>query len=411
MANYEKIGFRPADILIPQNVDMTAWSVVACDQYTSQPEYWEDVKNVVADKPSTLNMIFPEIYLEEDNTGRINTINGAMAEYLKKGIFKEYKNALVYVERTIGGGRIRPGIVGAIDLEAYDFTPESKALVRATEGTVIERIPPRVKIRENAPLEMPHIMILIDDEKREIIEKTDKSKLPCIYDFDLMKDSGHIRGYLIEDGEAIFSSLEKMVDHQGEDPLLFAMGDGNHSLATAKTCWQQLKKTLSPQEIAIHPARYALVEIVNIHDESMEFEPIHRVVFGVEPKDIINEFIKAEPSAVVGEGAGQKIVVYYGDKKETISISNPSHTLEVGTLQNFLDEYIKKTGAKIDYVHGEDVVCELSKKENTVGFILPAMNKSDLFVAIKKDGVLPRKTFSIGEAFEKRFYLECRKIK
>lgn len=410
MTDYKKIGFKPADILLPKNTDMTAWSVVACDQYTSQPEYWEKVKNIVGDKPSTLNIIFPEIYLSEDNSARIDSINRYMKEYLENGLFEEYKNSFVYVERTIGEGKVRRGLIGAIDLEAYDFTADAKTLVRATEGTVRERIPPRVQIRIGASIESPHIMVLIDDEKKNIIEEIDKKKLPKLYDFDLMMGGGHIEGYLVTDTDEICNKLEKMVDAQGENPLLFAMGDGNHSLATAKTCWEQIKSGLSESERENHPARYALAEIVNIHDSSMEFEPIHRVVFHVNPSELLSEFMKAEPSAEIDGGEGQRITAVYGDKEVEITVKKPSNTLEVGTLQKFLDDYVKKTDAKIDYIHGSDVVKSLAKESDRIGFILPSMKKSDLFPAIKNDGVLPRKTFSIGEAFEKRFYLECRKI-
>ncbi|MBE7060623.1 MAG: DUF1015 domain-containing protein [Ruminococcaceae bacterium] len=410
MADYKKIGFKPADILLPKNTDMTAWSVVACDQYTSQPEYWAKVKNIVGDKPSTLNIIFPEIYLSEDNSARIDSINRYMKEYLENGLFEEYKNSFVYVERTIGEGKVRRGLIGAIDLEAYDFTADAKTLVRATEGTVRERIPPRVQIRIGASIESPHIMVLIDDEKKNIIEKIDKKKLPKLYDFDLMMGGGHIEGYLVTDTDEICNKLEKMVDAQGANPLLFAMGDGNHSLATAKTCWEQIKSGLSESERENHPARYALAEIVNIHDSSMEFEPIHRVVFNVNPSELLSEFMKAEPSAEMEGGEGQRITAVYGDKEVEITVKKPSNTLEVGTLQKFLDDYVRKTDAKIDYIHGSDVVKSLAKESDRIGFILPSMKKSDLFPAIKNDGVLPRKTFSIGEAFEKRFYLECRKI-
>ena len=410
MADYKKIGFKPADILLPKNIDMTAWSVVACDQYTSQPEYWAKVKNIVGDKPSTLNIIFPEIYLSEDNSARIDSINRYMKEYLENGLFEEYKNSFVYVERTIGEGKVRRGLIGAIDLEAYDFTADAKTLVRATEGTVRERIPPRVQIRIGASIESPHIMVLIDDEKKNIIEKIDKKKLPKLYDFDLMMGGGHIEGYLVTDTDEICNKLEKIVDEQGENPLLFAMGDGNHSLATAKACWEQIKSGLSESERKNHPARYALAEIVNIHDSSMEFEPIHRVVFNVNPSELLSEFMKAEPSAEIDGGEGQRITAVYGDKEVEITVKKPSNTLEVGTLQKFLDDYVRKTDAKIDYIHGSDVVKSLAKESDRIGFILPSMKKSDLFPAIKNDGVLPRKTFSIGEAFEKRFYLECRKI-
>lgn len=411
MANYKKIGFKPADVLIPQNIDMTLWSVVACDQYTSQPEYWQKVEALVGDKPSAFNVIFPEIYLEGDNSKRIEKINKTMEAYIENGIFKEYKNSMIYVERTIGGGRVRHGIVGAVDLEAYDYSADSKSLIRATEGTVVERIPPRVCIRKDAAMELPHIMILIDDKDEQIIEAVDKSKLEKLYDFDLMLDSGHIEGYLLKDTESVCSGFEKLMDVQGENPLLFAMGDGNHSLATAKTCWENIKKDLTPQEKENHPARFALAEIVNIHDSSMVFEPIHRVLFDVDADKLIDEFLMAEPSATFEKAEGQQIDVVLNGETKKMYIPNPSHTLAVGTLQKFLDKYISQNGGKIDYIHGDNVTVSLTKAPKTIGFILPAMDKSELFTAIKKDGALPRKTFSIGEAFEKRFYLEGRKIK
>ena len=401
-------SFKKADILIPQNIDFEKWSVVACDQYTSQPEYWQSVYDIVGDSYSTLNIIFPEVYLSEGD-GRIEKINSKMNEYINSGIFKEYKNSLIYVERTISNGKIRHGIVGAIDLEDYDFSKGSTSNVRATEGTVLERIPPRVKIRENAPLELPHIMILIDDEKKEIVEGiTTKEK---IYDFHLMKDSGHICGYLVDDASAdrLLSKLEKT----SSDSMTFAVGDGNHSLATAKTCWENIKKTLTPEQIKVHPARYALCEIVNLHDDALEFEPIHRVVFNTNPAHLISELENYYQTSETDDVTKECQFFEYITKTERkkIYIKNPPCNLAVGTLQKFLDDYIQKFGGTVDYIHGEDVTSRLALQDGNIGFILPPMPKNELFKTVIADGALPRKTFSMGEAEDKRFYLECKKIK
>lgn len=414
--------FVPADILIPDGIDMQKWSVVACDQYTSEPEYWENVDKYVGDAPSALRISLPEIYLECDDTEeRILKINKTMAEYSQ--LFKEYKSSMIYVERTFKTGRVRRGIVGAVDLEEYDFSKGSVSLIRATEGTVLERIPPRVAVRENAPLEMPHIMILADDPEKTIIEPiaAKKDTFKCIYDFELMEGGGHIKGYLIPQGEIekLTEAYEKLADADlfnkkygisCKAPLLFAMGDGNHSLATAKTCYENLKKTASKEEALKSPARFALCELVNLHDASLEFEAIHRVVFGVDAKKLISEFKKYCKENAAGNDA-QTFKVFYGGDEFDLKIENPPYSLAAGTLQRFLDEYIAETGGKIDYIHGDDTVKRLGNADGNIGILLPAMPKSALFKSVAQDGVLPRKTFSMGEACEKRFYLECRKIK
>lgn len=405
-----KIPFKTADILLPENADMTKWSVVACDQYTSEPKYWEDVKNVVDSSPSTFNMIFPEIYLEDgDAEERIESINTTMEKYINDGVFKTLKDSLVYVERTVLNGKIRRGIVGSVDLEHYDYNKGSTSLIRATEGTVIERIPPRVKVRINASVELPHIMLLIDDEKDIVFKSINKETATPVYDFDLMCQSGHIKGYQI-DGTPVINALSQLYEQmEGDNKLLFAVGDGNHSLATAKECWEQIKKCLTEEQKETHPARFPLVEIVNIHDSSLEFEPIHRIVFNCNSEHLLGslkQYYKCN-----NDGVGQKITYVINGEKEDIYVSNPSSQLTVGTLQNFLDYYLKNNNCKIDYIHGEDVVLELTKQSNTIGFLLPPMEKSELFPTVIKDGSLPRKTFSMGEAWEKRFYLECKLIK
>ena len=300
------LPFKRANILLPKDVDMTKWSVVACDQYTSEPEYWKEVENIVEDNPSTLNLILPELYLEEDNVEeRIKKINETMKEYLEKDVFEEYPNTMIYLERKQSNGKIREGLIGMVDLEDYSYEKGSQTLIRATEKTVIERIPPRLKVRENAILELPHIMILIDDEKKKIIEslKNKVEEKDIVYDFDLMENGGHIKGYKLSDKtideveEGLISLMdkdyfEKKYNVKDKGILLFAMGDGNHSLATAKANYENLKKTMTEEEYLNNPARYALVEIVNLHSEALEFEPIHRVIFNTDVNKLVEELYK-----------------------------------------------------------------------------------------------------------------------
>ena len=394
--------FLPANILLPKG-DFEKWAVVACDQYTSEPEYWKEVEKTVGNEPSALNLILPEVYLSADNSKRIEKINRTMTDYLETGVFREKENTFVYLQREVTGGKIRKGVVGLIDLENYSYEKGSKALIRATEATVLERIPPRVLIRKDAKLEMPHVMLLIDDPKCTVIEPLEEkiNGFEKLYDFDLMQQSGHIKGYSVDDetAEQIQTALSALVEN-AEDKLLFAVGDGNHSLATAKECYN-LNKT--------EESRYALVEIVNIHDTSLEFEPIYRVVFGVEPEKFIENFVTDLDGEYFGADA-QKFTCVYGESKREVSLK-PTGKLAVATLQTYLDEYLKQNkNVSIDYIHGEDVVYSLCKAENTIGFIFDGMQKSELFDAIKQDGSLPRKTFSMGHAADKRFYIEARKI-
>ena len=418
------IPLKKADILLPKNADMTKWAVVACDQYTSEPKYWEEVEKIVGDEPSTLKITLPEIYLEKENVSeRITKINQEMKKLLNDGFFKVLEDSLIYLERTGADGKVRKGLIGKVDLEDYSYEKGSQTLIRATEGTVLERIPPRVKVRENAELELPHVMLLIDDEKKEIIEDlTNKvEEKDVVYDFDLMQNGGHVKGYKVPDEliDGIFTKMEKLADKdnfekkydvQGKGVLLFSVGDGNHSLATAKACYENLKKTMSKEEYENHPARYALVEIVNLHSDALEFEPIHRVVFGVKPEKMIEELEKYYNISRVA-GSGQKIVYVYKGKEETIYITNPTSNLPVGSLQKFIDEYIKNHGGKVDYIHGDDVTRALGSEEGNIGFLLERMEKTDLFKTVILDGALPRKTFSMGHSYDKRYYLEARKIR
>ena len=417
------IPFKKANILIPKNIDMYKWSVVACDQYTSEPFYWEEVTNIVGDSPSTLNLTLPEIYLEDDNVDeRIVNINKAMEEMVNNDIFTEYKDSMIYVERTQYDGKVREGLIGMVDLEDYSYEVGSQTLIRATEKTVIERIPPRMRVRENALLELPHIMILIDDDKKDIIEslKNEVTENDVVYDFDLMQNGGHIKGYKLNDTsmDSVIEKLSAMADKDhfeakydvhDKGVLLFAMGDGNHSLATAKACYEKLKQTMSEEEYLQHPARYALVELVNLHSEALEFEAIHRVVFGTDVNDLLDNLYKYYN--INEEGNGQKVEIFTSDINKTIYIENPKSNIAVGSIQIFLDEYLKDHKGKIDYIHGMDVTKELASEENNIGFAFEAMGKEELFKTVILDGALPRKTFSMGHSYDKRFYLEARKIK
>ncbi len=414
------IPFKNTNILVPKkDIDLTKWTVIACDQYTSDKEYWLNIEKFIGKSPSTYKLTLPEIYLEDSLESRIDNINKTMYEYLKKDYFIEYRDSIFYIERTLSNNKIRQGLVGVIDLEEYDFKEGSTSLIRATEKTIIERIPPRVKIRENALLELPHIMLLLDDPNKEIIEDIKKDKSEKIYDFDLMNKSGHLTGYKLTttEIEKINTQLEKLLDRdsfnqkyntEDKDVLLFAVGDGNHSLATAKTIYENLKETLSQEEYLSHPARYALVEIVNLHSNSLEFEPIHRVVFNVDEENLLKELNKYYDINTTSRNQEFKLIT--SSSETTYYITNPKSNLSVGSIQIFLDEYLKDKNSKIDYIHEEENVKKLINKNN-VGFIFYTISKNELFKTVILDGSLPRKTFSMGISPDKRFYLESRKIK
>ena len=418
-------GFGPADILLPQNCDLTKWSVVACDQYTSQNDYWERVAQTVGDAPSTLKLILPESQLEDGHfEEHVADINRTMDAYLDQGLFRTLPNALIYVERWLDNKKLRRGLVGVVDLECYDYNAGSSSLIRATEGTVITRLPPRVAVRRNASLELPHIMVLVDDPDKQLIEHLtyETDRMEEVYDFDLMERGGHITGYLVpEDLQAdvceILNTLARphdfarKYDVKGKPVLLFAIGDGNHSLAAAKAAYEEKKQHTPQEQWADLPSRYALVELVNLHDESLEFEPIHRVCFDVDADELMKDFLATYPGAHYGEGEGHTITYVFDTEVGKITIPKPTAQLPVGTLQDFLDQWMQTHSGRIDYVHGDDVTWELGRKPGNIGFLLPAMGKDELFKTVIFDGALPRKTFSMGEAHDKRFYLEARKIK
>ena len=406
----KNLPIKPSDILVPKN-NFEKWSVIACDQFTSNREYWDDVKNTVGDYPSTYKITLPEIYLEDGKVEeRIENINSEMKKYVESGVFEEYKNCFVYIERKQADGRIRQGLVVSLDLEDYDYNVGSKSLIRATEKTVLERIPPRVKIRKNAILETPHVMVLIDDKNKKAIEPLaqKKSEMKKIYDFELMKNGGHIAGYILPENEA-GSVLDEIYALKSDEdhPLLFAVGDGNHSLATAKACYEAQKEQFG-EKAKESPARYALVELVNIHSDAIDFEPIYRVLFNVNAENVISkakEYFKTEK-------ANSEFDYYYKGKSGKLPVFIPADKIETGVIQEFIDSYIKDyPETKVDYIHGISEVKELSEKENSVGFIFGGIGKDSLFADVQATGSLPKKTFSMGEGHDKRYYLECRKIK
>lgn len=409
----EQYGLTVPEILLPEEKDLPRWAVIACDQFTSQPEYWERVKETVGGAPSTLNIIYPEAWLGQGE-GRIGEINRAMRTYEREVLTRAVKG-MILVERTTASGS-RLGLVAAVDLERYDFSAGSRSLIRATEGTILERIPPRVRIRQDASLELPHILLLADDPRRTLIEPlyARRDALPKLYDFELMLGGGHLRGWLVERPEVIEPALSALSAASGG--LLFAVGDGNHSLATARQCWLNLKNTLPEAERAAHPARWALVEINNLHDPALVFEPIHRVVFHADDGTLAGDFdrwLRARGMALADcDEAAAMFRFTRGGESRPCRIECCGHPLPLALLQRFLDEWLPAHPvSSVDYVHGEDAVRALTREGDNTGILLPAMDKGTLFEAVRVGGALPRKTFSMGEAVEKRYYLECRRIR
>ncbi len=412
-----------ADVLLPdfKEVDPSCWAVIACDQFTSEEKYWKEVSELVLDKPSTLNLILPEVYLS-DSEKRIPDINDNMKKY-ERELLSLYPESMIYIQRTQSDGSVRRGVLLCVDLECYDYRKGADALIRATEATVVERIPPRVAIRRNATLELPHVMLLIDDPNRTVIEPLEKSECgKTIYDFDLMQGGGHIKGILLNNSAKkklssaldLLATPDEMQEKYGDStlaPLLFAVGDGNHSLASAKAAYEEIKANIGIEAAASHPARYALVEAVNIHDSALKFEPIYRIMTGVDVSDVLSSLEKYI-SSLEGKAGTQTIKCIWNNGEKELTVQNSEQQLAVGTLQIFIDKYISEhKGVEVDYIHGEESVISLANKENSIGFIFKGMEKSELFKTVIFDGALPRKTFSMGHAEDKRYYLEARKIK
>ena len=442
MKNFSEFGIDVPEILLPAEKDLSSWSVIACDQYTQDLDYWKKVSECVGNRPSTLNMILPEVYLSApDRTERIAKIRKVMKDYLDGKVFAPAEREFIYVERSTGYGRVRKGLVVSIDLESYEWKPMSRALIRATEATIVERIPPRKEIRIGAPVESPHIMLLVNDPERSLIEAVgeDAKKSSPVYDGDLMLGSGHISGWSVKSEaalEKVYSALEKLkAAGTGDDgsTFMFAVGDGNHSLATAKAVWDEWKKELVAQgkseaEIAASPVRHALVELVNIYDEGLTFEPIHRVLFGADSGRTVS-FIREKLGGEVSECASEAelderikkstasfgFVFTDGGKKRFVCLDTPVKELAVSRLQPAIDDFIaseagQERKVEIDYIHGSEEVFRLGGKDGALTILLPPIAKDSFFATISGRGPLPRKSFSMGEASEKRFYLECRKL-
>lgn len=382
-----EVGIKVPEILLPaRDVDLHRFSVIACDQFTAQPEYWHSVEDIVGDAPSALRITLPEAYLSDNNDSRIAMINSTMREYVEKGVLKNIGSAMIYLRRRTTTG-IRRGLIAALDLEQYDYSKGSKSMIRATEDTIIERLPPRIKIRQGAPLETPHIMVLIDDKRDMLMSYLDSCRedLECLYDFTLMKGGGHSTGYKIDNVPMVsrIAEILKLLKMNSRDGLLFAMGDGNHSLATAKACWEEIKAGLSEQERQNHPARWALAEIVNLHDPALKFEPIHRLLYNVDPEAVQREL--------------------------GFDAANPPDAQE---LQPKLDEWLKNhPEAKLEYIHGEKECRELGSAPDRLAIVFPPFDRDSLFDVVCKNGAFVRKSFSMGTAVDKRYYLECRAIK
>ena len=426
----EKMGLRASDLMIPKKgADLSKWAVVACDQFTSEKDYWQDVDRIVGKDPSTLRLIFPECYLDDgDGDKRIADINRTMDSYVKDEIFDTYRDCFFLVKRTCGNSS-RWGLMASLDLDRYSWEKDSKSLIRATEGTILSRIPPRKKIRKDAPLEIPHIMVLISDKDKTVIEPlaAKADRLAEVYDVELMKNGGHLQAWVVDsekDKTAIADAFATLYDGLNpENPLLFAMGDGNHSFATAKSCWEDIKQTLTEEERKTHPARFCLVELENIFDPGLVFEPIHRVLFNV-PEDVFLAELEKNAKKIETEKVGcrnciakriadqgrQRFGYCTSEKHVVVTLDEPSANIAAGTLQKVIDSLIAK-GYSVDYIHGADVTDKLGSEKGNIGLFLPAIDKGTFFDTIIKDGALPRKTFSMGEANEKRYYMEARAIR
>ena len=407
----------PGTFYLPkEGSDLTAWACVACDQFTSQPEYWREADLLVGPKPSALRLILPECYLSE-SAQRVPAIHQAMERYLNQGdIVPAVQNGYVLMERNTPSGA-RLGLVLLIDLEKYDYRKGSQSPIRATEETIESRLPARIQVRQGAALELSHVLLLMDDPMHSVIEPlfARRHELEKLYDFPLMMGGGHLVGYAVTEKKDVDQIDRALAALRPHGSLRFAVGDGNHSLACAKACWEQIKQTLTPAQTAAHPARFAMVELENIHDDALTFEPIHRVLFGYDGDDLLNDravYAAAHGMSLAGGPGAQEMTCVYEGKQVALAICGSPYGLPVGTLQAFLDDWLKAhPAARLDYVHGEEAARRLAAQKNVIAFLLPKPDGGDLFDSVQKNGSLPRKTFSLGEAAEKRYYMECRKIR
>lgn len=393
--------FQPAEILLPAG-NLRKWSVIACDQFTSDGEYWAAVQSYVGESPSALRLMLPEYYLgRKDEAAAASEIQKAMRNYLDSGLFRVWSDSIVYLERRLSSGALRRGLVGVIDLEAYDYASDATAPIRASEFTVEDRLPPRVRVRRQALLEIPHIMLFFNDAENTVMCAAKEFAGETLYDFELMGGGGHICGRRIT-GEKAWKLAEQLSVGEG---LLFAVGDGNHSLAAARKCWLEKKEQLSQEQQQSDPARFALVELVNIHDPAITFEPIHRVLFHTDPTAW---FSAAEKELY--DPAGREVVLLSGEERMTLRIKGASIGETIENAEHFCRTYCARHGGEIDYIHGDDETVMLSQRSNCCGVLLPQMEKVELFSSIEQTGPFPKKSFSIGLGPDKRYYLECRKI-
>lgn len=415
--------FRPCEILLPTGCDMGKWSVVACDQFSSQPEYWDALDAAVGSAPSTLRLMLPEAYLEtKDQLESSELINAKMREYMDGGVFRQLPDSYVYLERTLSGGAVRRGLMGVLDLEAYDYSKASRSPIRATEGTIEGRLPPRVRVRRDAALELPHIMVFVDDAENRLLGPLSgkTAELPKLYDFELCCGGGHLRGWQVTGADAgtVDAAIDALSDasalaekYGGAAPAVFAMGDGNHSLATAKKCWEELKPSLSGAERETHPARFGLVELVNIHDGAVTFEPIHKVVFDTDAAGFIAGAKAFWAQRGARSGAGHEVKLVCGEAEEALDVRGLTIGELIGAAEDFCQGWIAAHGGRVDYIHNDDTAEGMGRRAGCAAILLPRMEKSELFPSIIRSGPFPKKSFSIGHAEDKRYYLECRRIK
>lgn len=407
----QNLFFTPTDILLPAHADMQRWSVIACDQFTSDAGYWQTVQDTVGDAPSTLRLMLPEFYLGKcDEAAATREIQQTMHRYLDGGVFRTVPHSLVFVQRTLPGGAVRCGIVGALDLEAYDYAPDSVTPIRATEGTVASRLPARVRIRAAAALEMPHIMVFYSDPDDAIRREAQTLAGDTLYDFDLMSGGGHICGRQIAGAAAdrLAAALcATGVGTDGAHPMRFAIADGNHSLAAARLCWLEKKKSLTPEQVAVDPARYALVELVNLHSPAVTFEPIHRVLFGTDASKWMQA---AEAALASGDGSGYAISLLAGRARKDILARGASLGEAIAAMDTFCTSYLSEHGGTVDYIHGDDEAIGFAAGAGCCGILMPRMEKTELFTSVLRSGPFPKKSFSIGLGADKRYYLECRKL-
>lgn len=410
--------FKRGDILLPKE-NYEAWSVVACDQFTSEPGYWSEAERIAGDSPSALRIMLPEAWLRTERAAQTD-IAGAMKRYLAEGVFRTIEDSLILVERTLSGGAVRRGLLGLLDIEAYDFAADSRSPIRATEGTVAERLPPRVETRMQAPLEMPHVIVFIDDAENSVMRTAESAAGELLYDFELMLGGGRLRGRRIcgegaDRTEACVSALgepetlEKKYGPGGAHAV-FAVGDGNHSLAAAKLCWERIKKELTPDEAENHPARYCLVELVNIHDPAVAFEPIHRVIFDTDDREFI-ESARGMLRSLGTEGEEHRVMLLRAGEASSVTVCGPSIGELIGEAERFCRDWCEEHGGRLDYIHGDGTARGMCAHAAVCGILLPAMDKSELFTSVIRTGAFPRKSFSIGLAADKRYYTECRRIK